>query len=180
MDSSGSLTKREWGKEEVFVKEMVQSALTNSSRVAAVQFATVNEVLWRLTDQQGADGRDAFVNSFKSVDHMDGWTYMRNGMTAAMDLFTEGGDAPGRLIVLITDGNPSTAPNGAVGNQSPCDLRAPYAGYNGQTLDDMGITVIIVGVGSGLDKDKVTCLSTMRQHSISMSKILAVLITSEH
>ncbi len=147
MDASGSMGNSGWNNEEDFVSDLILTGIPfEDTRLGIIQFSSRSKIkqIHGFEDQQ--NDREQLSDRVQDMYHTGGGTYMKDAVRKAMDLFdTESQDENEKAIIMLTDGNPWPS-----SRQSPCTLKS--------RLDNRGISVFIVGMGSGWDVDQIDCL----------------------
>ena len=101
MDSSGSVQSAGWAVEKQFVLELISTAIPSSSTIGIVQFATNAWTRYQFIDEQN---RTKILSTVEQLPYTRGWTYMKDAVMAAIDLFRDQATNNKRLLMLITDG----------------------------------------------------------------------------
>ncbi len=147
MDSSGSMGSSGWNNEEDFVSKLIISGIPyEDTRLGIIQFSSsyTTKQIYGFEDQQ--DDRQEISDVVQDMYYRGGSTYMKKAVDTAINLFdTESAGENAKAIIMLTDGNPYPSYS-----QSPCT--SVYK------LNDRGINVFIVGMGSGWTMNKIDCL----------------------
>jgi len=146
MDASGSVGSSNWVTEQDFVINMIETGVNDDSQIAIMDFASGAWAQWNFTDSQV---RSDITTHVSNMGYTQGSTHMKTALTAAITVFDKTGDPNlNNVAMLITDGNPYPSYT-----QSVCDSATIK-----NSLDDAGITVVIIGVGTGWSTSSVSCL----------------------
>eukprot|EP00493_Phyllostaurus_siculus_P027660 UN28008 len=95
-----------------------------------------------------------YKSAISSLKYGNGETYTKDGIKKALSLFQQRqGNGHGKVLMLITDGEPNPA------NQSPCSDEIL------SELTRMQVTVIILGIGN-FDVRKIQCVTSSSQYVI--------------
>jgi len=145
MDASGSVGPTDFLIEKAFVRDIINTVFPDpEDRVSIVRFSTTIDTIHQFTDTQTRNNLESIVNN---ITYPGGWTDTLGALNRAISEFdTLSSPEKDKLIIIITDGNP-IVPNGA---QDVCPLDSD--------LDNRGIKVVFVTVGSSVDTSKIDCL----------------------
>lgn len=147
MDSSGSMGSTGWNNEEDFVSKLIISGIPyEDTRLGIIQFSSSSRTkqIYGFDDQQ--DDRQQISDRVQDMNYTRGSTYMKKAVDKAINLFDNESSAENeKAIIMLTDGNPWPS-----SRQSPCS--SVYK------LNERGIKVYIVGMGSGWTMNKIDCL----------------------
>uniref|UniRef100_A0A671TMD9 VWFA domain-containing protein n=1 Tax=Sparus aurata TaxID=8175 RepID=A0A671TMD9_SPAAU len=114
-DGSGSMTEVEFGKNKVFIMDIMKSLNQTSVKFAAVQFSFDYSKVFDFNDYQA--GRA--LEKLKKEPHMKSLTNTHKALTFVLNEIFENpaaGATPDatKVLVLITDGDPSDGDNGVI------------------------------------------------------------------
>ncbi|KAM9363269.1 integrin alpha-L-like [Symphorus nematophorus] len=107
-DGSGSMTEGEFNKNKDFIVDIMNSLKNTSVKFAAVQFSTDSHKVFDFNDYQAGRALDELMKE----PHMRGLTNTHKALKFVLEEILENSDAGAspdatKLVVLITDGNPS-------------------------------------------------------------------------
>ncbi|XP_057306435.1 collagen alpha-5(VI) chain-like isoform X2 [Hydractinia symbiolongicarpus] len=145
LDSSGSL-RNEYGKEKNFLKSMATTfgISENGSRAGVVTFSYYTEHSIKLSDYTDLA---RFNEAVDRIPLMGRTTRIDKALRVAQkDLFSiSNGGRPGvpKILILLTDGS-----------QTP-DADAEEPGDIADELRKQGITILVVGIGSGVNSTEL-------------------------
>ena len=143
IDSSGSISRRNFMRQGNFVKEVAKSfgPSQNGSRVAIVVYSTSASVEARFgqyTDQE------EFAGAVDSLPHGRGFTRIDKALElTASDIFTQSRSGAPKTAILITDGVQTKA------------VDAKGLKEASEPLRRAGVRVLAVGIGTGVDKEEL-------------------------
>lgn len=169
LDSSGSISNKGWrdtrNSASSFVTDVLSVSATND-HVGVIEFDDAVVTAYTLAQPQDPT---AISTVIQGLPHLGGSTHTKDAVQAAITQFDASGRTnTGKVLVLVTDGDP----NPAVA-QDPCPL-APQ-------LQSRGIAVFVLGVGSGWTPSKTSCLVTdpsrqvaVRDYSELQAQMLAL------
>lgn len=149
MDYSGSIDSTAWGQETKFASTLTRSHLPEDTRVAAMGFGNTpynsRDFYFPFDDTSLARNADRLANLQRrttgSTHFEPGLQFLINGANGQID-WNQNKDRK-RMLIIITDGKPSNGDN-------PC-VKRPQ-------LLSLDIITIVVGVGNGFKKSRMTCM----------------------
>lgn len=148
LDTSGSMS---WGnaiKEAVKACKFLVNDLIDLSvhRTGFVSFDTSARVFSSLTNDK------AKLNECIGKAYPSGGTYVVEGLNTAMSLFSSNESTRKKVIIMVTDGEPSDTPFGKLR-----DIRSG------------GTRVIVIGVGNGINEEQVRRLAPSSDDAYKIS-----------
>jgi Mg-chelatase subunit ChlD len=149
LDSSGSL-RADYGKEKDFLKALAASfgIGVNASRAGVVTFSYFTEHSIRMKDH---DNLVSFNEAVDKIPLMGSTTRIDKALRLAQkELFSlVNGARPGvpKLLILLTDGSQTR------------DADAEEPGDIAEEIRKSGVKVVVVGIGSGVNKTELSHLS---------------------
>ncbi len=151
MDASDSVTSTGWTNEEDFVIRLIEDELPRGrSKVGVVEFASDATIEVPLTALDSST-EPAIMAKIAALRYSHGSTATESAVNAALDIFDADPDPSNpKLMILVTDGNPS--PSGA---QNPCDTsgRYPQAQITRNRLAAASVTGLLGGGRSRCRQD---------------------------
>ena len=136
IDSSGSISRRNYMKLKTFVKESAKSfgLAPNQSQAAMVLYSTTASVKARFGEYATME---EFAKAVDALPHERGQTRIDRALDlAATDIFPEARAGVPKLALLITDGRQTQASDAK-------GLREAY-----EPLRKAGVRVLVLGIGS--------------------------------
>jgi len=143
IDESGSVGYSNYMTSLDFVENMVRHDINDVSTISMLAFASGNDRLYSFADSQNDQraGAIAAITAERN-DYNGGMTYTATALKEMVAEYrAQTTPSENNILFLMTDGYPTT---------DVCGER--------QSIDDAGIRVIIVGVSSGFNAAKVSCL----------------------
>eukprot|EP01012_Entosiphon_sulcatum_P058062 TRINITY_DN81_c0_g1_i2.p1 TRINITY_DN81_c0_g1~~TRINITY_DN81_c0_g1_i2.p1 ORF type:complete len:7025 (+),score=1174.42 TRINITY_DN81_c0_g1_i2:3903-24977(+) len=163
-DESGSIASSSFTQLKAFTQAMVdrlKPALSpTGARVAIVSFSTDSLVIQPFTTDY-----NAITNVIKNRQQMEQWTFTDIGIATATKLFLNSTRGSGycRQMILITDGQSygPTPCRSYWGGWTTCNqARTEVSVGNATYAKSQGIIVTSVGVGSDVDMDELSQISS--------------------
>ncbi|KAF3851882.1 hypothetical protein F7725_005237 [Dissostichus mawsoni] len=142
-DGSGSMTEAEFNKNKDFIVDIINSLKNSSIKFAAVQFSSTNSKVFDFNDYQAG----SYLEKLRKEPHMKELTNTHKALTYVLNDILKNlkaGASPDatKVVVLITDGNPSDRDRGII-----------------KRYDDQNIIRFVIGV-KGADLDKFRAIAS--------------------
>ena len=150
LDSSSSLDPAEFDFEKLLIKKIAKNYPSINDKMSIVRFGNDAQEFYSFANNQDKSLLSTFIDT---IPHQgsDGSTVLTNTKDAVLkgiDIFASHNDpTQQRIMVLITDGNP-TPPD----DQSVCEPSLKPA------LDDNEIQMVVIGVGDDWTIEYFSCL----------------------
>jgi len=145
IDESGSVGKTNYLISLDFIENMVKHDINDVSTISMLAFASGLDRMYHFSDSQNDQRAGALAAiTAERNNYVGGMTCTATAIREMVNEFVAQTDrTDNNIMFLMTDGYPNCG--GEV-----CDER--------QSIDDAGIRVIVVGVSSGFNANKVACL----------------------
>jgi len=146
IDESGSVPESGYELSIDFIQDLIINDISPDAKVSVFEFGTNVQLIYQFNDIQ--QPRANMIQVIEDADYNSGGTRTGDAVQAGINEW-ERAEAAGelsggeKLLFILTDGRP----NGGV---DPCSLK--------DDLDALGVTVIIIGVGT-FDRTRVDCLA---------------------
>jgi len=156
IDESGSVPEDGYELSIDLVQDLIRDDISPQAKISVFEFASGVQTIYRFNQLQNP--RQPMINVIESAVYNSGVTNtyaaVNDGINEFRRALTDGDidAADPKLLVLLTDGKPCCTPAA-----NPCPLKSD--------LDDLGIQVIIIGVGS-FDRTNVDCLAVNDDDSV--------------